>query len=152
MKAVLLSLTFIIGIILALHLAMNAAVGKIVENPRMGNALFWLIGAAGAVMISLTGWDISFFSEIKKVPKWLFFAGLMGACLVVMIAYLIPKIGAGTLNVVLLAGQVIGGLIIAHYGLLSSPVEKINLARVTGVIIMIAGAGIAVMGRIPFLK
>ena len=48
MKLTLLGATFLVGLLLALHLAMNAAVGKIVGNPRMGNAVFWLIGAGMA--------------------------------------------------------------------------------------------------------
>ena len=50
---------------------------------------------------------------------------------------------------VLLSGQVLGGLLIAHFGLLGSTVERLNGVRLLGAAIMIAGAILAVMGRIP---
>jgi len=151
-RPILLGVTFVVGLILAVHLAMNAAVGKIVGNPRMGNAIFWLIGAGMAVLIGLSGWESSFWTEARKVPVWLWSAGVIGACLVFAIAAFIPRLGAGTTNVVLLAGQVIGGVVIAHYGVLGSPIEHINPIRLLGMAIMILGASIAVLGRIPFIR
>ncbi len=152
MKIVLITITFAIGTLLAVHLSMNAAVGNIARNPRMGNAVFWLVGATMAVLIALTDWDSEFFTQVRQIPPWLWLAGAIGACLVFGVAALIPQLGAGTTNVLLLAGQVIGGLVIAHLGVLSSPVERINGARILGTIIMIIGASMTVMGRIPFIK
>ena len=38
-----------LGVVLSVHLAMNAQVGAILNNPRMGNAIFWCIGAVTAI-------------------------------------------------------------------------------------------------------
>ncbi len=48
--------TVFLGIILAVHLAMNGRVGAALSNPRVGNAVFWSIGALTAILIGLTGW------------------------------------------------------------------------------------------------
>jgi len=42
--------TIFLGIILAVHLSMNGKVGSALGNPRVGNALFWCVGAATAVL------------------------------------------------------------------------------------------------------
>lgn len=152
MKLILVGVAFVVGFFLALHLAMNAAVGKIITNARMGNAVFWLIGAVTALVIGVSNWDSNFFTKAQKVPAWLWFAGAMGACLVFAIAVLIPNLGAATTNVILLSGQVIGGLIIAHYGLLSSPVERITPVRIVGIALMIFGAMVVLSGKISFLQ
>ena len=55
MKLPLYFLTTLLGIVLAVHLAMNGKVGAVLNNARVGNALFWCIGAVGAVIIGLTG-------------------------------------------------------------------------------------------------
>jgi len=151
MRTLLLSGTFAVGFALAVHLAMNAAVGKIVANPRMGNAVFWLIGAAMAGLIALSRWEVRFWQAARNVPPWLWLAGAIGACLVFGIAALIPRLGAATTNVVLLTGQVIGGVLIAHWGALGSPVESITPLRLLGIVVMILGATIAVSGKIPFV-
>lgn len=152
MKTLLLGATFAVGFMLAVHLAMNAAVGKMVANPRMGNAVFWVVGGGMAVLIGLSGWQGAFWREARSVPAWLWLAGAIGACLVFAIAALIPRLGAGTTNVVLLTGQVIGGILIAHWGLLGSPTEAITPIRLLGLAIMILGAGLAVLGKIPFVR
>jgi transporter family-2 protein len=137
----------LIGFVLTLHLAMNAQVGSLVKNPRMANALFWAIGATTAIIIGLTGWDPSFFTKLKEVPVWLLTAGVMGGLLVFGIAWAMPQLGASTAFVIMIAGQVISGMVFSHFGLLGSPVEPISLVKVGGAILLIAGAAIVIYSK-----
>jgi transporter family-2 protein len=147
MKVYLIALMLLIGFVLTLHLAMNAQVGAMVKNPRMGNALFWTIGAATAIIIGLTGWDPGFFSNLKSVPAWLLTAGIMGGALVFGIAWAMPKLGAGTAFVLMIAGQVISGMVFSHFGWLGSPVEPFTLIKFLGVVLLIAGAAIVTLAK-----
>jgi transporter family-2 protein len=147
MKVPLIALMLLIGIVLTLHLAMNAQVGAIVKSPRMGNALFWAIGAATAIIIGLTGWDPTFFTKLKDVPLWLLTAGMMGGALVFGIAWAMPKLGAGPAFVLMIAGQVISGMIFSHFGLLGSPVEHFTLVKFIGVVLLIAGAAVVTLAK-----
>ncbi len=142
MKIPLIALMLIIGLVLTLHLAMNSQVGIILKNQRMGNALFWTIGAVTAILIGLTGWDPAVFTRLKDVPVWLLTAGMMGGLLVFGIAWAMPRLGAGTAFVLMIAGQVISGLIFSHFGLLGSPVEPVSMTKIGGVVLLIAGAAI----------
>ncbi len=139
MKVHLLILTMFLGVILAVHLAMNGKVGSTLNNPRVGNAVFWCIGAVGAAIIGMTGWESNALSPLRNVHPLLLTAGILGACLVFAIAWLIPQAGAGPVMITLLAGQVIGGLVMSHYGWLGSPVEPITPAKILGVLVMIGG-------------
>jgi len=143
MKLPLYFLTTLLGVVLAVHLAMNGKVGAVLNNARVGNALFWCIGALGAVMIGLTGWGSGALQPLKQVNPVLLTAGLMGACLVFAIAWLIPQVGAGPVMITLLAGQVIGGLLMSHFGWLGSPVQPITLMKLVGVAVMIGGVSLA---------
>jgi bacterial/archaeal transporter family-2 protein len=51
MKVHLYVLTMFLGVVLAVHLAMNGKVGAVMNNPRVANAVFWCIGAVTAVAI-----------------------------------------------------------------------------------------------------
>jgi transporter family-2 protein len=135
-------LALLLGVVLAVHLGMNSQVGVILRNPRMGNAIFWIIGAVTATVIGLTAWDPTVFQALRDVPLWLLTAGAMGAALVFGIAWVIPQIGAGTFFVLLIAGQVITGMVLSHLGVLGSPVEPITMIKVLGVILLVAGASI----------
>jgi transporter family-2 protein len=143
MKMYLYVLTIFLGVVLAVHLAMNGRVGSVLNNARVGNALFWCIGAVAALTIGLTGWHGGALDPLKQVHPALLTAGAFGACLVFAIAWLIPKAGAGPVMITLLAGQVIGGLLLSHFGWLGSPVQPVTVAKVCGVLIMIGGVALA---------
>lgn len=147
MKVYLIALMFVIGFVLTLHLAMNAQVGALVKNPRMGNALFWSIGALTAILIGFMGWDSQFFARLKEVPLWLLSAGIMGGALVFGIAWAMPRLGAGTAFVLMIAGQVVSGMLFSHFGLLGSPVEPVSFVKVIGVVLLISGAAVITLAE-----
>jgi len=142
MKYTLFALMLLIGVVLALHLTMNAQVGVILKNPRMGNAIFWTIGGITAIIIGLTSWEPEVFSRLKDVPFVLLTAGAMGAALVFGIAWTIPQIGAGPAIILMIAGQIITGMVFSHFGILGSPVQRISMMQIIGALLLIGGAGI----------
>ena len=147
MKIHLYLFTIFLGVILAVHLSMNGKVGSVLNNARVGNALFWCIGAAAATIIGFTGWQSGALQPLKDVHPLLLTAGVLGACLVFAIAWLIPQGGAGPVMITLLAGQVIGGLVMSHFGWLGSPVQPVTLAKIAGVLIMIGGVTLATYAK-----
>jgi transporter family-2 protein len=135
--------TVFLGIVLAVHLAMNGRVGAALGNPRVGNAVFWNIGAVTAILIGLTGWRTGALEGLKGISPLLLTAGALGACLVFAIAWMLPNVGARFMFITLIAGQILGGMILSHYGWLGSPVERITLTNVIGAIIMLVGVAVA---------
>ena len=79
MKLQLYVLTLFLGIVLAVHLAMNGAVGAALNNPRVANALFWIIGAVMAAIIGVTGWQAGALGGLRNVHPLLLAAGAIGA-------------------------------------------------------------------------
>ncbi len=132
-----------LGVVLTVHLSMNGKVGAVLNNARVGNALFWCIGAVMAVAIGLTGWHAGALSGLKQTNPILLTAGAIGASLVFAIAWLIPQIGAGPFTLTLLAGQIVSGMLLSHFGWLGSPVQPIGLKSVVGALIMVAGVLLA---------
>jgi bacterial/archaeal transporter family-2 protein len=139
--------TILLGVVLDVHLAMNSEVGRALGNPRVGNALFWCIGAITAVLIGATQWRAGALSGLSKVNPILLTAGALGACLVFAIIYLIPQVGARGLFISLLAGQVLGGMVLSHYGWLGSPVQRVSPIHALGAVIMVAGVVLATYTR-----
>jgi transporter family-2 protein len=139
--------TVFLGIILAVHLAMNGRVGSVISNPRVGNAVFWTIGAITAILIGLTGWRAGALDGLKNISPLLLTAGALGACLVFAIAWMIPNVGARFMFITLIAGQVLGGMILSHFGWLGSPVERITPMNVLGAVIMLVGVVVATYTR-----
>jgi transporter family-2 protein len=146
MKAYLYVLTMFLGVVLTVHLAMNGKVGAVLNNPRVGNALFWCIGAVTAVAIGLTGWHAGALSGLRQVNPILLTAGAMGASLVFAIAWLIPQIGAGPMTLMLLAGQILSAMMLSHFGWLGSPVQPVTIINIVGAAIMLGGIFMATRG------
>ena len=147
MKLYLVLLMFLIGVVLTLHLAMNAQVGAVVKNARMGNAIFWTIGAITAIIIGLTAWEPEVFTRLKTVPLWLLTAGIMGGALVFGIAWTIPQIGAGPATVLMVSGQILAAMAFSHFGVLGSPVEPISFMKIVGALLLIGGVSIITFAK-----
>ena len=147
MKAHLYLFTMFLGVVLAVHLSMNGKVGSVLNNARVGNALFWCIGAVGALAIGLTGWQTGALGPLKQVHPVLLTAGILGACLVFAIAWLIPQVGAGPVMITLLAGQILGGMLMSHFGWLGSPVQPVTMTKIAGVVVMIGGVVLATFSK-----
>ena len=139
MKTELLLVSVGLGVVLTVHLAMNGMVGAAINNARVGNALFWCVGAAMALIIGFTGWESGALSRLSQVNPVLLTAGAMGASLVFGIAYLIPRVGAGPFTYALLAGQIVSAMVLSHYGWLGSPKQPITPMAVVGVVVMVIG-------------
>jgi bacterial/archaeal transporter family-2 protein len=139
MRTPLLLLSTFLGVVLTVHLAMNGMVGAALNNARVGNAIFWCIGAVTAVTIGVTGWQTGALSGLAHINPLLLTAGAMGASLVFGIAYLIPRVGAGPFTYALLAGQVVSAMVLSHYGWLGSPRQPITAMGLVGVIVLVIG-------------
>ena len=146
MRSYLYAVTMGLGVVLTVHLAMNGQVGAALGNPRVGNALFWCIGAVTALLIGLSGWQAGALSGIGQVNPVLLTAGAMGASLVFGIAWVIPQIGARNMTMMLLAGQILSAMVVSHFGLLGSPVQPITLMSVVGALVMFGGILLATRG------
>ena len=143
MKSYLYAVTMFLGVVLTVHLAMNGKVGAVIGNPRVGNALFWCIGAVTAIAIGLSGWQAGALSGIRQVNPLLLTAGAMGASLVFGIAWIIPQIGAQQMTVMLLTGQILSAMVLSHFGWLGSPVQPVTLMNAIGALLMIGGVFLA---------
>jgi transporter family-2 protein len=146
MKTPLLLLSVFFGVILTVHLAMNGAVGEALKNPKVGNALFWSIGAVTALIIGFSGWQAGALAPLKNVNPIMLTAGMMGASLVFGIAWIIPQVGAGPFTVMLLLGQLLSAMVISHFGWLGSPVHPISATGAAGAVLLFLGAYLSTRG------
>jgi transporter family-2 protein len=143
MRLYLYALTVFFGVVLTVHLAMNGKVGAAIGNPKVGNAMFWVIGAVMALIIGASGWQSGALAGIRQVNPLLLTAGAIGASLVFGIAWIIPQIGAQQMTVMLLTGQIVSAMVLSHFGWLGSPVQPVNVMNILGALLMIGGVFLA---------
>jgi transporter family-2 protein len=143
MKLPLYAFTIFLGVLLAVHLTRNGKVGSVLNNVCVGKALFWCIGAAGAVGIGLTGWTAGALKPLGQVNPVLLTAGAFGAWLVLAMARLIPGVGAAPVMLMLLAGQILGGMLMSPSGWLGSPVHRVTVTNLVGALVKLGGVLLA---------
>lgn len=139
-KFSLFGLSVFLGVVIAVHLAMNARAGDLLGSPRTGNAVFWAVGAITGLLIWLTGGELASLGKVTGVPAYLWLAGAMGASLVLGISYAMPRLGVGPTTAGLLLGQLAAGVALSHFGLLSSEAIPLTLKKIVGVAAMAGGA------------
>ena len=111
-----------LGVVLTVHLSMNGKVGAVLGNPRVGNALFWCIGAVWAIVIGVSGWHTGALAGLKQVNPLLLTAGAIGA-INGGLNLAVANGGPGTGN------GVVGGAAALVLGLIAVAIGALALAR-----------------------
>lgn len=75
-----------------------------------------------------------------KPPWWTWVGGLLGALFVFGNSYLAPVLGTGLTVVIVLLGQICGGLAVDRFGLLHAPKRAVTAMQMLGVAVLLAGA------------
>jgi bacterial/archaeal transporter family-2 protein len=63
---------------------------------------------------------------LKQVSPALLTAGALGACLVFAMAWMLPHFGARGVFIILIAGQVLGEMVLSQYGWPTLPFKRLR--------------------------
>jgi len=76
----------------------------------------------------------------------LYIGGVCGFVIILCLAFVFPKIGAGWAIGLVVLGQSAAALVIDHYGLLGMPEDPITISRVAGLALVAVGASLIRLG------
>ncbi|MBJ3774952.1 DMT family transporter [Acuticoccus mangrovi] len=139
-----LALTFGVGMVMAIYLPMVSTMARHLESSVVACVPFFVVGLITSVLLVVFSGQTRQLVRLGGMPLWMPLCG-MGACLMILgTGYLIPRVGASLFFVLLVAGQLAVGAVIAHYGLLNSAVVPLTLTKATGLALVVAGAYLAV--------
>jgi transporter family-2 protein len=136
------ALVILIGLIGGVAVGIQSPISASMGN-RIGPVASSVIVHLGGLLASLLLLIVRRGEKIQSwanLPAYMLLAGVFGLILIVSISYTLPKIGAGMMIALIVAGQLTAGILIDHFGWLGVPVRPINLSRVAGVMILLAGS------------
>ena len=138
--AIPLLLALVAGILIAVQAPTNAILAKASGSPVVAAFISFFVGtiALGALVAATSG--RVFAPELRDVPWYAWVGGLYGAVFVAVAAFAAPRIGIGILLTAAIAGQLLAALILDHYGFFGLPRQPVNLTRIAGVTLVLAGA------------
>jgi len=128
------------GALIPIQASTNSIFSKSIGNPLITGLMVFIVGLVGMIIfIALSGTTFPVRHQLVSAPLYSDLGGIIIATYVVIITFLVPRIGVGTAIGLIVTGQIICAVIIDHFGLFSVPVHSISITRVAGVLLMIAG-------------
>ena len=133
-----------VGAMLPLQALINARLGALTQGAVYASFVSFLVGTCllGVVLL-FSRTPLLPAQPVASLPAWIWAGGAIGASLVLVATALVPKLGAAALFCLVVLGQVLGSLLLDHYGVLG-PRRPADLARIGGVLLVIVGAALVV--------
>jgi transporter family-2 protein len=132
-------LVFVAGGMVAIQAPTNAMLAKAGGSPVLAALISFSVGTAALLIAWLASGNRPGASAFAGLPWYAWFGGLYGAMFVAVAAYAAPRIGLASLITVGIAGQIAMALWLDHIGALGLTREPVNLGRLVGGLLVVAG-------------
>lgn len=97
------------------------------------------LGGALASIIPLVMQGGGKLENWRTVPWYALGAGMFGLVVIGAISYTIPRLGVATTIILTVAGQLLIGLALDHFGFLGAELRPLELSRLLGVVVVFIG-------------
>lgn len=136
------SIAMLGGVLVACQAVINAHVGRTVGSiPLSGAASAAITSAILAIVLVLHGNVGVVVRGLAAVPPWMpFVGGALGAAIMGCVLWSTPRIGATSMIVLLIAGQLCFSAAADHFGLFGLRVKPLDPVRTAGMIAVFGGA------------
>ncbi|QEY23958.1 DMT family transporter [Neisseria animalis] len=129
-----------VGMIVPLQAPLNAFVARSLGSPLWATLVSLSVSVMATVpLLMLFRVSAPELGNLGQVPWYGWLGGLCGVVFVASSVILAPKIGIANFAVLAIAGQMIGALVLDHFGFFGLSVKPINLFKVLGVAVMLGG-------------
>ena len=132
-------LVFVAGWMIALQAPTNAMLAKAGGSPILAALISFAVGTAALLAVWISSGSRPNPTPFSHLPWYAWIGGLYGAIYVGVAAYAAPKIGVASLLTIAIAGQILMALLLDHLGALGLEREPVNLGRMAGALLVVAG-------------
>lgn len=139
------AVALLVGMILPLQALINARLGLLTQGSLFASAVSFLVGTVVlivALIVMRTPMPSSL-QLIADVPWWAWLGGVLGALFVLSSTVLVPTLGAARLVCLIVLGQIVGSLLLDHFGVLHAA-KPIEMTRLVGAVLVAAGVMLVV--------
>ena len=141
MRTFFMLLAVLAGAALPIQASINA------EFAARGATPLWAAGISAALTALTLAAVASLFLRIPapsptlftKIPPWLWCGGFLGVIVLGVMSSVPQRIGAATMIVCFIAGQVICSMVLDHFGALGLPQQSISAGRLMGAAMIVGG-------------
>ena len=130
---------FIAGGLVALQAPTNALLAKAGGSAVLAALISFTVGTVALLLVWLASGNRPATEPFAALPWYAWLGGLYGAVFVAVAAFAAPKIGLTSLITIGIAGQVAMALLLDHVGAMGLAREPINIGRLAGALMVLAG-------------
>ncbi|EWH10240.1 glycyl-tRNA synthetase subunit beta [Catenovulum agarivorans DS-2] len=133
-------LAILAGGIITLQASINSQFGTVLRSSMLATTFAFSVAAlACAVAMLAISTDFLGKLNVKEIPFYYWFGGILSALGVGMYYFLIPRMGVGPMMSFALTGQLLVAVIFSHFGLFGFPEVPMSAQRAVGAGVMIVG-------------
>jgi transporter family-2 protein len=136
----LLLIAVLAGVGLTVQVALNSQLRVVVGHPAVATLLSFVVGTlvVGAYVLAARA-PLPVGARLGGAPWWVWLGGAIGAAYVLSTIVLAPRLGPGALLGAIVFGQMAAALVVEHFGWLGLPAHAVNVPRVAGALLIVAG-------------
>ncbi|MDO9608355.1 MAG: DMT family transporter [Brevundimonas sp.] len=123
----------------ALQAPTNAKLATAVASPVNAAFISFAVGTTVLGIVAALMHTRPDFAAARALPWYAWLGGVYGACFVVAAAWGVPRLGVAMTITLMVGGQLLLSLILDHFGALGVPRQPLNLGRIAGVGLVLAG-------------
>ncbi|WPP52389.1 DMT family transporter [Catalinimonas niigatensis] len=150
MQYIFLIFALIVGMGVIVQTGANTQLSAVLDNPYLASLISFAVGTVALLIINMfMGGGFSSLNALhaKNTDWWIWSGGVIGAFFVTSIIVMIPILGSTRLFALTIAGQLIFSVIVDHYGWMGFPLQPVNVKKILGVLLLIAGTFLVQWGK-----
>ncbi|MEM9361435.1 MAG: DMT family transporter [Bacteroidota bacterium] len=140
MEILYLVLVLAAGLGVPLQTASNTALGKQLGSPWHSTLAVFVIGAVlVAILFIAYRYTLPSGQVIAGSPWWSWLGAPLGVAYIFILIIAAPRLGMSTAVGIVIVGQLLGSVLIDHFGWLGFPVHTLNWKRLVGALMLLIG-------------
>lgn len=128
------------GAVIPFQAGANAMLGRSLGHPLWAAVASLLISLAVVLpLLLLLKVPLPALALAARGPAWMWAGGVAGVFYLSTALVLAPRLGAGGFIAAVAAGQMVGALLLDHFGLAGFPVRAVAPGRLAGAVLVVLG-------------
>ncbi len=139
-----LAMAVAVGMLTAFQPGVNRKFGEVSGAPLHGGVISFAVGLATVLLVAvILRASPPPISRVALGPVWMWVGGVIGAVFVTAAIYLSKPMGQGNYMAAMIAGQLVAGVVIDHFGFMGYDRHPFSVARAGGLVLI--GLGVALL-------
>ena len=128
------------GISVSVQQVLNGNLRSALSSPAWAGFVSYLGGLLTmAVVLAALREPVPSLKLVTATPWWAWSGGILGGVFILLMILLLPSLGAATLLALVVAGQMLAGITMDHFGVFGLTPHPVSVSRLIGIALVIGG-------------